>query len=466
MKLARIIAPVLLLALAGGYVALDGADIVPGPLTTRPVISEPAPRPVLEVEVPPAAAVDYRRPSAVPNDISGVVAAFVASPDMGPRVALDIRDASTGERIASHNPTQLGPPASSTKVLTAAAALNRLGPTDTFATSVVLAPEAAGTAPDVGPEASAQQIVLVGGGDLLLGTGEPAAGVNGRASLTVLASQTATALAERGITTVSLGVDDTLFEGRGVDVWTELDYRYVINMTPLAISGGQEHASRVDYTIYTAETFAEELTAQGITVEGEPQRAPAPEGGALIGMVESAPVEEVTAWMLKTSSNSVAEALARHVAIARGEGNTAEAGAAAVTAEIRELGLPTTGLYLADTCGLAGENLISPELLVETVQLALGGTNPRLNPLVEGFPIAYLDGTLADRLHAVPGEIRAKTGTLTTVVSLTGIVEARSGARLTFSVVAGGLDPTGVESGVWGARLGVDRFVAALAENA
>ncbi|MDO5494656.1 MAG: D-alanyl-D-alanine carboxypeptidase/D-alanyl-D-alanine-endopeptidase [bacterium] len=450
MKLGRIVAPILALALVGGYVALDGADIVPGPLTTRPVISDPAPHPVPVVQPAAADPAPFAIESVTPADVTGILAEFVAQPEVGPRVAVDIRDASTGARIASHNPTQLGPPASSTKVLTAAATLARLGPAHTFSTTTVLADST---------------IVLVGGGDLLLGVGEPAEGADGRASLTVLAEQTATALKSRGITTISLGVDDTLFEGDGVDVWNHLDYRWVIRMTPLAVRGGMDGAEFVsdrDYTIYTAELFAGELATQGITVEGSPTRMAAPEGAALVGVVESATVEEVTAWMLKTSNNSVSEALARHVAIARGEGSTAAAAAAAVTAEIAALGLPATGLYLADTCGLASENLISPDLLVETVQLALSGANPRLDSMVEGFPISYLDGTLSDRIMAAAGEVRAKTGTLATVVSLTGLIEARSGARLTFSVVAAGLEP----GGVWGARLRVDQLVAALTENA
>lgn len=450
MKLGRVIAGLASLSLVAGYVALDAVDVVPGPLTTRPLIPEPASRPVAQAQVAELGPHAYAVPAVPAGDVSGIVANFAARPELGPRVAIDVLDAATGERLGSHNPSQLGPPASSTKVLTAAAALSRLGPATTFHTTAVL---------------TESTLVLVGGGDLLLGTGDPSEGADGHASLTVLAQQVAAALESRGISSVSLGVDDTLFEGAGASVWDHLDYRWVIEMTPLAMHGGMDgevFLSNLDHTLTAAEAFARELAAHGIAVEGSPVRMAAPDGAQLVGSIESATVEEITGWMMKGSNNSVAEALARLVAIARGGGSTAADAAAAVTAEIAELGLPSTGLHLADTCGLASENLISPQLLAATVYLAYSGDDPRLVSLVSWLPVSYLDGTLSDRIASAPGEVRAKTGTLNRVISLTGMVEARSGSRVVFSVVAAGLEP----GGAWGARLGIDQFVTALVEGA
>ncbi|HZK05580.1 MAG TPA: D-alanyl-D-alanine carboxypeptidase/D-alanyl-D-alanine-endopeptidase [Actinomycetaceae bacterium] len=450
MRIGKILAGLLAVVLLVGYIVLDSADVVPGLLTTRPKISEPVAYPVPEVAPRSPNAGAYAPDPAPASDVTAALAEFVASPVLGPRPAVDLRDGATGARLAAHNPTQLGPPASSTKVLTAAAALARLGPASTIKTTALL---------------DGETVVLVGGGDLLLGTGEPSEDADGRASLTDLASQTAAALQARGITEVSLGVDSTLFEGPGSPSWSELDYRWVIRMTPLAMHGGmngETYASNRDYTIYTGQVFATELAAHGITVAGEPVRLAAAEGTEQIGVIESAPIEEVTGWMLKTSNNSVAEGLARLVAIARDEGATAQAAAAAVTAEVTELGLPTAGLVLHDTCGLAGENLVTAELLAKTVQFALSGTDPRLNPLVPWLPVAYLDGTLDDRIRAAPGVVRAKTGTLSQVVSLTGVVDADSGAVVVFSIVAAGLDP----GDVLAARTEIDRFVTRLREIA
>lgn len=456
------IATGLVTVLAAGYVALDAVDVVPGFLTVRPVVVEPAARPHLTAaEAAPVDAQFAHAPTAS-ADIQAAFAEFAASPEIGPRPSIQILDASTGESIASHNPTQLGPPASSTKVLTAVAALSALGPSTTFDTTAML---------------SGDSLVLVGGGDLLLGTsGErPVPGdvfadaapssddADGYASLTRLAEQVAASLTERGVTTVSLGVDDTLFDGPGSPVWAQGDYEWVIRMTPLALHGaldGGDYLSSPDYSILTAQTFAAELAAYGITVNGEPSRVTVPDGAEQVGVVTSAPVEEVVRYMLKTSNNSVAEALGRLVAISRGEGNTAQAAASAVSAELAEVGLPTTGLLLQDTCGLASQNLISADLLARTVAFAYDASNPRLTSLIASLPVAYLDGTLADRIPGAAGEVRAKTGTLNTVVSLTGIVEGRSGSTLVFSIVGTDLANT------WEARARIDAFMTQLAEIA
>lgn len=445
MTTGKIVAGTLAVLLVTGYATLDALDVVPGPLTTAPQVAAQAPFPTISATFAPPED-DFTGEPIPAGDVTEALARFVSAPEVGPRVAVDIRDAATGDRIAGHNPTQVGPPASSIKVLTAAAALSELGAATTLQTTAVLADST---------------LILVGGGDLLLGTGEAAVGADGRASLTDLAAQAAAALKASGVSTVSVGVDDTLFVGPGAEVWTEREYRWVIRMTPLAMHGGMagnEFVSAPDYTIVTGEAFAAELAAQGIAVSGPPVRMQAPAGAALVGSVSSATIEEVTAWMLTTSNNSVAEALARLVAIAAGEGSTAADGARAVTESVKELGLPTTGTVLHDTSGLAPENMVSPELLAMTIQLARSGAEPRLTGLMAGLPVSFLDGTLADRLQSVAGMVRAKTGTLSEVVSLTGTVQADSGAVLVFSIVAGGLEP----GGMWEARRVIDEFVAEL----
>ena len=95
----------------------------------------------------------------------------------------------------------------------------------------------------------------------------------------------------------------------------------------------------------------------------------------------------------------------------------------------RELGVPTDGLALLDGSGLSRGSRIAPETLGALLALAAGhDADPRLRPLVTGLPVAGFSGTLADRFgtagdgRAGAGEVRAKTGTLTGVSSLAGVV--------------------------------------------
>ncbi|MDX5319360.1 MAG: D-alanyl-D-alanine carboxypeptidase/D-alanyl-D-alanine-endopeptidase, partial [Actinomycetes bacterium] len=72
MKAAGVLAATLLL-LAGGYVAADAVDAVPGPLTTRRVIPDPAPYPD-PTAVPAVAPTVAGPPAPVPvGDRQGLV---------------------------------------------------------------------------------------------------------------------------------------------------------------------------------------------------------------------------------------------------------------------------------------------------------------------------------------------------------------------------------------------------------
>ena len=437
------------LALAGGYVAADAYDVVPGLLTTRPVVVEPEPYP--QVEGAPAPVTPVLGDAApVPLGEESVaraaaaVTAFAGQDGAGPRPSVVIVDLATGQTVAELAPTQLGPPASSVKVLTGAAALSALGPDATLPTTAVL---------------DGDRVVLVGGGDLLLTAGDPQPGAVGHASLRDLADQTAEALIARGITEVTLGVDSTLFPGDGSPLWAALDYTYVIRMRSLAIDAGVVDGEYPDQdnAIVAAEAFAAALTAAGITVTAPPEHAEAPDGAEELGRIESAPLELVVARMMKISDNSIAEALGRLVSIARGGDGTQESAGPAVMAELTDLGLGTTGQVLFDTSGLASENLVSARLLVDTVMLAL--TQPELASMTWSYPVSFLDGTLNWRIVDAAGQVRAKTGTLNVTASLSGIVQTAGGSDLAFSVVTAGIEP----GSAYHSRLAIDALMTELA---
>lgn len=416
------------LALGGGYVAADAFDVVPGFLTTRPAVAEPAAYPAIDAVPAPAAPV---LANASPTPLSAesatrvaeLVAALPGAEGTGPRPSVVVVDLGTGATVAELAPTQLGPPASSTKVLTAAAALSALGPNRTLPTTALL---------DGG------RVTLVGGGDLLLTAGDAQPGAVGHASLRDLAGQVAQTLTDRGLSEVTVSVDSSLFSGDGSPLWSAIDYQYVMPMRALAIDAGVVDGTYSgDPAIAAGEAFAAELTAAGITVTGTVDRAAG--AGEEIGRIESAPIELVVAWMMKVSENSVAEALGRLVSIERGGPGTQEAAGPAVLAQVSELGLGTTGQTIFDTSGLASENLVSTRLLVDTV--AKGLADPELASMTWSYPVAYLDGTLTDRLQGAAGLVRAKTGTLATAVSLTGVVQTQGGGALAFSIVFAGIEP-------------------------
>src|SRR5690625_5650099 len=114
-----------------------------------------------------------------------------------------ITDAVTGEVLLDHNGSTPRTSASTTKLVSWLLAFDVLGSNRTLTTAVVTG--------------SGNEVVLVGGGDVLLGVGEndPDALV-GRAGLATLAAETERQLALKGTTSVSVVLDDTLFEGASI----------------------------------------------------------------------------------------------------------------------------------------------------------------------------------------------------------------------------------------------------------
>ena len=150
----------------------------------------------------------------------------------------------------------------------------------------------------------------------------------------------------------------------------------------------------------------------------------APAGAEVLGEVQSAPVARLVEQTLSQSDNMLAEALARHVALARDLPATFEGAAQAITDAVAEAGVDVTGVTLSDGSGLSREDKIPAEVLTAVVSGAADGSLGDASLMLSGLPVAGYDGTLADRGDddpaTAPGAIRAKTGTLLGVHALSG----------------------------------------------
>jgi D-alanyl-D-alanine carboxypeptidase/D-alanyl-D-alanine-endopeptidase (penicillin-binding protein 4) len=125
-------------------------------------------------------------------------------------------------------------------------------------------------------------------------------------------------------------------------------------------------------------------------------------------------------------------------------------------AELAAAGIDMRGVTLADGSGLCYENRVPPRVLVGALRLADGSF--RFGPeLVAALPIAAADGTLEKRAEGAAHAVRAKTGLLTRVTSLSGFAQLGDGAEAVFSVIVNGYrgsDEAAMEA--------LDRFVAEL----
>jgi serine-type D-Ala-D-Ala carboxypeptidase/endopeptidase (penicillin-binding protein 4) len=388
-----------------------------------------------------------------------------------------VQDALTGQVLFDRGGSENRVPASNLKLLTAVAALRSLGPERRFTTSVIAGP-------------AAGQVVLVGGGDVLLASGDSKENqVMGHAGLATLAAATVEALKSTGTAgEIQVLVDDSLFTGPALNpAWQEGDVAAgeVAPLYPLALNSARYHPAVTtgprpkDSAMTVAEEFAARLrtagAAAGLTVAAAVERSPRPGQPAgepaedaagepaVLAEVQSATVAEQVDHMLQESDNYLAEVLGRMASIAAGQPGSNEGATAAVRAQLGDAGIPADTVKLVDVCGLAMGNQVSARQFAEVVRAMTIGSDARLRAALDGFPVAGLTGTLDQRYGddstaRGAGLVRAKTGTLNSVLALSGYVVDADGRLLVFSFIGNGLTP-----GAAGNRVALDRAATTLA---
>jgi len=416
-----------LLLLGGGALAVGAAMRTP-PAPVR-VAAAAEPTPSAEPRPSPdtaAAAVALRTCS---------VAELAADPRLA-ELQAQVVNAGTGEVLFDRGGSTPSRTASVMKVLTSAAALAVLGP-DYRATTTVVKGAEPGTA------------VLVGGGDVTLSrTPSGDEGVYpGAAHLDDLAAQVRAAWdadpANPPLTRLVL--DASYFGGEEWQPsWNlkERDDGYMSNIAALMVDGDRDDpysntSFRSDDPVGRAgQAFADELGGIG-TIE----RGTAPEGAAQLGAVSSPSVAQLVDKALVVSDNTVAEMLARLVAIQTGAGNGFDAINAGVLEGLAGYGVDTAGLVIVDGSGLSDDNAVPPAYLTRLFQ-KIAAREGQLGVLLDALPIAGERGSLSydDRFtgdNAVAdGQVIAKTGWIDTGYTLAGVIHAADGATLTFAIYA------------------------------
>jgi D-alanyl-D-alanine carboxypeptidase/D-alanyl-D-alanine-endopeptidase (penicillin-binding protein 4) len=162
-----------------------------------------------------------------------------------------------------------------------------------------------------------------------------------------------------------------------------------------------------------------------------------------IAQQPSPPFAIIAANTLKPSQNLYTELILRILSKAPYEGRAPvapsqtdeEAGLATVKTFMRQAGVGENDIALNDGSGLSRNDLITAN---DTVQLLIFMSKHKyFAQFRDALPIAGTDGTLRTRLKGTPaeGNLRAKTGSLSSVASLSGYVTTAAGEHLAFSMM-------------------------------
>jgi len=386
---------------------------------------------------------------ASPAAVAAALRSLVTASALGGRLTGAVVDVLTGEVLYARSASTAVAPASTAKLMTAAAVLLTRGAQFRITTSVVT--DGSGT------------ITLVGAGDptLTAAAAGAASAYAGAARLSDLAAQVrATNVPVRRIV-----VDDALYTGPSTSpAWSpdDIPSSYAAPITAVMADGARDAPTSTIRSrtpdVAAGHDFAALLGKASVPVT----RGIATPAMRTVAAVQSAPISTLVSEMLQTSDNVIAESLARQVAIAT-HAPVSFTGAAGAIRSVLGGARVDPGAGMVDGSGLAATDRVSTSVLASVLRLAAGDAHPDLHDLLTGLPVAGWSGTLGDRYlsgsaAAGAGTVRAKTGTLTGVSSLAGLVHDVDGRLLAFA-----FDADRVTAGNDVADAALDAIAAALA---
>lgn len=404
------------------------------------------------------------------------------------RVGLQVLSLDSGKTLYSHNVSELLNPASNVKLVTAAAALHKLGPEYRFPTEFWCSGQRA---------SSCGTLYIKGHGDPMLYT-ERVYGI-------------ANQLLALGLAQVSdIVVDDTWFdEFRGGPGWDQenVDRPYLapagalsINhnavaihilpastvnrapqirtnpasaffriennlrsvtarsrryLVPSSIPDGNHQRIRVTGRLpvgseplvfyrkidnppfYAGETFKTILQERGIAVKGRVRLGVTPDDASLLYTAWSPSLAEVVRELNKYSNNFIAEQLIKTLgAEFRGAPGSWEKGISVVEEVLAEMGIMRGSYVMKNGSGLNDINRFSAAQLAHLLKVVWERAS-YFPEFAASLGIAAKDGTLRSRLDGTQaqGLLRGKTGTLQNVSALSGYVRSPRNERLAYVIL-------------------------------
>ncbi|MDD7029788.1 MAG: D-alanyl-D-alanine carboxypeptidase/D-alanyl-D-alanine-endopeptidase [Prevotellaceae bacterium] len=187
------------------------------------------------------------------------------------------------------------------------------------------------------------------------------------------------------------------------------------------------------------EKFVSELVDAGIVIQGNVIEGDTPSDAyELVDRTHS--IDQILMRMMKDSDNLYAESLFYQLAASSGNRPcTAQNARNLIKRLVRKLGLNPSDYVFADGSGLSLYNYVTAELEVEMLKYAYRNSNVYLH-LYPSLPIAGSDGTLKRRMRNAftADNVRAKTGTLSGVQSLAGYCSTPNNHTLCFAIINNG----------------------------
>ena len=444
-----------------------------------------------------------------PSLKEGIEAVLSSSEMRRTTVGIHVEDLNSNEILYSHNADQLLNPASNVKLLTAAAVLEKLGPSHTFSTELSTQKFEDGRIDDLFIRGEGEAFLLFRDvlswagelrmkgveaidGDLVIDDGifdgaylPPAYDI--RESDAAWRAPIGAVSVNFNAISVKVEPADQVGQAARVRLDPPNDHVQVVNRARTTrgavprISVSAEafgDATRVIVTgnigvganevvqrkridnppAFAGAVVAEAMQMMGIEFDGEVRGGEVPKERERLFVHNSAPVMDALSAMNKWSNNFIADQLLRVLGAVEDEPSTWDASRLRAKTALDQNGLALGTYELINGSGLYDGNKLSTRQFVTLLRTMRD--HPYGPEFTSTLAIAGVDGTMRSRLNngVTRANLRAKTGTLRDVTALSGYVTTAGGREVAFSIIFN--DPP---RRAWNYRDEQDRIARAIA---
>jgi D-alanyl-D-alanine carboxypeptidase/D-alanyl-D-alanine-endopeptidase (penicillin-binding protein 4) len=221
-----------------------------------------------------------------------------------------------------------------------------------------------------------------------------------------------------------------------------------------------------DPALYAASALYDALTRRGVAISGRPVARhrqamddSEPVSGTVVASRTSPPLTHLLQMMDKVSQNLHAELMLREVGRFVRHSGTREAGLEELNAMLTEIGVSRDETRLEDGSGLSRNTLVTPRAFTRLLAFLYGSKYKE--DWISLLPVGGEDGTLKRRLCCVSEGrgVRAKTGSLSRALALSGYADSKTRGRLAFSIMVNDFSTPAAEVRAW-----IDKIALALTE--
>ena len=187
---------------------------------------------------------------------------------------------------------------------------------------------------------------------------------------------------------------------------------------------------------YAGDVFAKALAAHGVTVTGTTQSGKTPEHATPLWTKHSEAMPQLLADFWYPSDNLMGELFLKELGVRlKGEPGTVENGITLENQYLRSAGIDPASVTISDGSGLSQYDRITPHDLLKILQADWNG--PNRNAVLDALPVAGVRGSLKSsyKRTAAENNVFAKTGSISHVRTISGYVKTKTHGPVTFSLM-------------------------------